>query len=187
MKTSKVCTDCKKELLLTKFPVYKKRAKDYIRNQCSECHDIRVRTNWFKSNYGLTIDEYHTILKEQNNKCGICGLTIYSKPESPKPVLTACVDHCHGTSIIRGLLCRSCNMGLGSLGDDVVSIKKALAYVSETVDIRHRNNGVKKPQRGSYMDGWSEEPTDRRTSSFLTTIQSVFKKLLRKLRHYYRA
>ena len=52
---------------------------------------------------------------------------------------------------------------------------------------RYRNHRVKKPQRcGDYMDGWSKESTDRRISPFLTPIRSFFKKLLRKLRHYYR-
>lgn len=47
--------------------------------------------------------EIETRLKEQNGKCLICN-QIMNLP---------CVDHCHITNKIRGLLCRLCNTKLG--------------------------------------------------------------------------
>jgi hypothetical protein len=40
-----------------------------------------------------------------------------------------CVDHCHVTGMIRGLLCNECNGALGYLKDDQASLVAALAYL----------------------------------------------------------
>ena len=52
--------------------------------------------------------------------CDCCGL------EQVKRLVT---DHIHGTTIIRGLLCHSCNTGIGKLGDNIEGLEKALAYL----------------------------------------------------------
>jgi hypothetical protein len=39
------------------------------------------------------------------------------------------VDHDHNTGAVRGLLCHSCNTGLGHLGDSVETLARALDYL----------------------------------------------------------
>ncbi|MGH2812844.1 MAG: endonuclease VII domain-containing protein [Actinomycetota bacterium] len=39
------------------------------------------------------------------------------------------VDHLHETGTIRGVLCFSCNRGLGKFGDDPEVIRSAIAYL----------------------------------------------------------
>jgi hypothetical protein len=39
------------------------------------------------------------------------------------------VDHCHRTGKIRGLLCNSCNQGLGLFKDDEKIMKQAADYL----------------------------------------------------------
>jgi hypothetical protein len=66
--------------------------------------------------YGIAIEEYETMLVEQDGKCAIC-----KHPETAimngKPMSLA-VDHCHTTDAVRGLLCTNCNRALGLLQED---------------------------------------------------------------------
>lgn len=39
------------------------------------------------------------------------------------------VDHCHDTGKVRGLLCFNCNVGIGSLQDDIEMLRKAIKYL----------------------------------------------------------
>lgn len=41
------------------------------------------------------------------------------------------VDHCHQTRKLRGLLCGSCNRGIGLLGDSVERMEAALSYLKK--------------------------------------------------------
>lgn len=47
-----------------------------------------------------------------------------------------CIDHDHLTGAFRGWLCHACNRGIGSLGDSVNGVQKALAYL-ERVEKDH--------------------------------------------------
>ncbi len=63
-----------------------------------------------KQRYGLTVDEYYQILDEQDGRCAICrGLSEeVARPKHWTEVF--CVDHDHGTEVVRGLLCNDCNL-----------------------------------------------------------------------------
>ncbi len=76
-----------------------------------------------KNMYNITLEEYNTILRHQNNKCAICDKheTLIKKRLS--------VDHCHETGIVRGLLCNNCNAAIGLLCEDQDIIINALDYV----------------------------------------------------------
>lgn len=76
----------------------------------------------WKTEYGLTEEDYYRLLAAQNGGCKLCGRT----PESGK-VLP--VDHNHVTGKIRGLLCTKCNVGLGLIGDTVESLRRAIQYL----------------------------------------------------------
>lgn len=56
--------------------------------------------------------------------CNCCG--IMTTPEK------LCLDHDHITLSFRGWLCRSCNIGLGALGDNVESLEKAISYLNRS-------------------------------------------------------
>ena len=53
--------------------------------------------------------------------CENCGGLPQSKPLQE--------DHDHRTGKFRGWLCVACNTGIGKLGDDVVGLERALAYL----------------------------------------------------------
>jgi len=75
-----------------------------------------------KRRFGITIEKYNQMLKQQNNVCCICGKKCITKKR-------LCVDHCHNTNKVRGLLCRKCNSGLGHFKDNKDILVSALEYL----------------------------------------------------------
>lgn len=41
------------------------------------------------------------------------------------------IDHCHKTGKVRGLLCNSCNKGLGFFNDNKELLKNAIKWIGE--------------------------------------------------------
>lgn len=83
----------------------------------------------FKKHYGITLDIYNGLLVGQKNVCAICknGETMIDKRNGEIRALA--VDHCHKTGIVRGLLCRKCNNGLGMFKEDSGLLRKAIIYI----------------------------------------------------------
>jgi hypothetical protein len=80
--------------------------------------------------YGITFEQYTKLSVTQNGVCAICR-----KPETwiQKGTLSLLsVDHDHVTSKVRGLLCHSCNVGLGHFKDDALTLRAAASYLEET-------------------------------------------------------
>ena len=84
-----------------------------------------ARDNYIKRLYGISRADYDALMARQGGLCAICR-----KPSK----LRLCVDHCHVTGMIRGLLCRKCNAGLGCLGEDQRALVAALAYLGARSD-----------------------------------------------------
>jgi hypothetical protein len=80
-----------------------------------------------KRDYGLTLAEYMEMHEAQGGVCAIC-----KEPETTvkngQPAMLA-VDHCHGSGKVRGLLCMSCNLGLGYFKDDAGRLASAIGYL----------------------------------------------------------
>lgn len=82
-------------------------------------------------NYQLTKSEYDQKTEEQNNSCAVCH-----KP-NPKGKRLA-VDHDHSCcpgrrscgKCVRGLLCSTCNSGLGQFKDSPELLQSAIEYLN---------------------------------------------------------
>lgn len=80
--------------------------------------------------YGVTQQDYDDRVFAQNGVCAICG-----KPETRVVGEKNCplaVDHDHETGIVRGLLCHSCNSGLGHFKDSLENLSNAIDYLMGT-------------------------------------------------------
>ena len=69
------------------------------------------------------VDKYEVERLISKTNCDLCGRHFDVKKKEPK------IDHCHTTGVVRGVLCSSCNTGLGLLGDNKESLIKALHYL----------------------------------------------------------
>jgi len=81
-----------------------------------------------KHKFGITADQYDDMLARQDGKCAICG-----KPETDTirwgKTARLAVDHDHLTGVVRGLLCRRCNQGIGKFEDDPDMLQAAADYL----------------------------------------------------------
>jgi endogenous inhibitor of DNA gyrase (YacG/DUF329 family) len=104
-----------------------RRCKDLRRNRRDK--DLRQR-------YGITEDDFNQMYADQEGKCAICSSPI--KPTGNRADGVACVDHCHATGEVHGLLCVPCNTGIGSLGENPDIVLKALQYLLDTAKVPTR-------------------------------------------------
>lgn len=90
--------------------------------------------------FGITADDFYTLLKGQRGVCALCGKServTYKKEiqegvfvETPKRLS---VDHDHETGKIRGLLCFDCNKRLYSNNSEGLNwIKSAAKYLENS-------------------------------------------------------
>jgi hypothetical protein len=97
----------------------------------SDSSKLSVRKNNLKSRYGIDLDIYYSLLKKQNNKCGICEAT-ENNVLGDRAKWSFAVDHNHDTGKVRGLLCNQCNRAIGMLKDDAALLRKAADYLDIT-------------------------------------------------------
>jgi hypothetical protein len=140
-----MCCRCKLNLPETDFYVDRGRATGR-QSKCKKCQRIRflermaqdagkvretVRRSQAKGRrrrlYGISDETYQAMVVEQEGRCRICNKI------PPPPMGTyggLVIDHCHRTQVVRGLLCHSCNRGIGLLGDDPETIQRAYEYIT---------------------------------------------------------
>jgi len=105
-----------------------KTYKDYSQKE-KEQHRERIWKSKLKREYGITYEEYYRLFEKQNGGCGICGCK--STDSKSKTIDTKlCVDHCHETGKVRGLLCRKCNLAL-QVVENTLFIQKAMSYLGK--------------------------------------------------------
>lgn len=134
----KKCTKCGVQKPLSEF--YRtKLKKDGFQSGCKICSDLSNkktkekdpqkyaemrRKHKLKKEYNLTLENFNVLKIQQKGCCAICKSKL-------KDGQGTHVDHCHKTGIVRGLLCNSCNRGIGYLQDSLEILKSAQAYLEK--------------------------------------------------------
>ena len=109
--------------------------------------DTEYREKLYTGRYGLSPDDYRKLVQQQGGVCAICR----------KADRALVIDHCHATNVVRRLLCRKCNTGLGQFDDDPDVLRAAAAYLEA-----FRARGRKKTARSLKP---CAGPTSRRRRS----------------------
>jgi predicted HTH domain antitoxin len=120
----KTCRLCGKLLPFSDFNKSKINL-DRRQSQCKNCvHNAKMLRK-----HNMTLAEYNVMLQNQNNGCAICECTA----EHPNNIGNRwlCIDHCHKTNKVRGLLCNIHNLLLGHANDDPIILRKTADYAEK--------------------------------------------------------
>ncbi len=125
------CPDCKEVRDLQAFP-RSKSGKKGRGAYCRPCHSVHsqatttrlhgsTRQYHLKRRYGMTEADFDRVLAEQGGVCAICGAA------DPRHV-----DHDHRSGGVRGILCFTCNGGLGLFRDSELYLSRAIGYLRDS-------------------------------------------------------
>lgn len=133
-----LCTKCKEWREIKYFSLVSRHHNGFRRysSWCHLCnrpkHNTRYQSNYGKNkyfidNYGITLEQYRSMLKGQQYLCALC-----KKPHDEyKKHGQLFVDHNHLTGKVRALLCTGCNTALGKFNDDVDKLYAAIEYLKK--------------------------------------------------------
>jgi hypothetical protein len=100
-----------------------KRDELIAKNRLRRADKPEVERDWYlRTEYGISLQQFVAMLELQGGCCAICGHV--QKRLS--------VDHDHNTGRVRGLLCGSCNNGLGRFKDNATALRKAAEYLDRS-------------------------------------------------------
>ena len=115
--------NAKRRAKLKNDPIHAEKLRSRDRKRHADNPD-KTRHQNLKGLYGISLDSYDAMYRDQGGKCLICGEEYPSRGKS-----CLVVDHCHSSGDIRGLLCGSCNMALGQFKDDISRLQSAVKYL----------------------------------------------------------
>jgi hypothetical protein len=127
----KTCSLCRLEKTVEHF-LSDRRSLDGFASRCKECRRInrtpedaeKARRRFLKWKFGITLEEYNTILEQQESACAIC-----CQPNSWERNFD--VDHNHATGAIRGILCSACNTAIGLIAEDPCRAIRLARYLAQ--------------------------------------------------------
>ncbi len=111
------CKECRRDS--AKRAMKEKREAEYMqeyRKKNSEAIKRTQRKTHVKMTYGISMEQYYAMLQDD---CPICK----------RPLERPCIDHCHTSGEVRGVICTRCNSGLGMFGDDEATMWRAMEYL----------------------------------------------------------
>lgn len=86
-------------------------------------------TYMLKHSYNLSEEEFSGLRDKTKGVCPVCLEGFKYGGRTTKGIA---IDHNHVTGEVRGVLCKSCNAGLGQLGDTLEAAKRLVNYLEES-------------------------------------------------------
>jgi hypothetical protein len=135
-----LCEKCKEKMLTYSKKRKGTEARKMTCKKYYQSHKAQHQNYYMKKTYGITIDDYMNMFKNQQGKCAICGdePTILNRHFH--------IDHDKTTGKIRGLLCHNCNVGIGNLRHNIEFLKKAIKYLRKHSEINNDTKEETDPQ-----------------------------------------
>lgn len=115
------CKECRRPGNAAAVKRWRERHPEKQREASHRWYHKRGRFKKLAAIYGISFEQYHTMLEAQDGKCAICG--------DSDPARALAVDHDHDTNQVRGLLCICCNSAIGMLREDPAIFAAALHYI----------------------------------------------------------
>lgn len=143
MEPTKTCTSCGEVKPLSGFyQRSKNRGTEANRHEawcktCTQASALEWRRNnperfartrrarHYRKTYGITLDDYESMLAAQGGRCRGCGATKSAFIEM------LVVDHDHSTGRVRELLCDQCNLAIGNALDRPEVLRALAAYLDK--------------------------------------------------------
>lgn len=88
------------------------------------------RDHHLRRRYKITFDDFKKMVEEQDGKCLTCSKDLVLIPDKLGHD-AACVDHCHETGKVRGILCNNCNRAIGLVKEDIEVLRNMINYLTE--------------------------------------------------------
>jgi len=98
------------------------KVKPYRQKYYQE-HKVRAADLRLRRRFNISLEEADALLIKQQHKCPICKKSLTETKR--------CVDHDHKNGEVRGILCRTCNAGLGQFMDDAKLLENAAQYLKK--------------------------------------------------------
>ena len=93
--------------------------------RCIACQQAALYASNYKK-YGISYEDKVRLMEEQGGLCKICKDPF---PDNPRKIH---LDHFHEDGTIRGVLCGSCNYGIGCFRDSPERLMAAAQYLMES-------------------------------------------------------
>jgi len=150
----RTCRICLVEQTLSSFRSRLARDKRYYYYECKSCYNERSRKDSnlkarraasrkidrvnnpdkyrryeLRKRHKITLEAYARKLEEQNGSCAICLGKNFNKNLAIDHDHSCCPGEISCGNCLRGLLCTSCNSGIGNLKDDIGLLRNAIRYL----------------------------------------------------------
>jgi len=105
---------------------YKDKQKSkVVKTAWRKMNSDRIAVYRIKAKFNISLEESELLYERTMGKCEACGLQWDEEVHRYRHH----VDHDHTTGLIRGILCHSCNVGIGHAGESFDRLRQWASYL----------------------------------------------------------